>query len=137
VASPIAETRSPDDYVQQLEGTKVGTEVEVVCPVCNGVLTESQPGVFEHFRCHVGHTFSLQSLVSEQGEQLERALWAAIRALEESAALAERLSYTERGELKKRFAEKARSQRAEAELLRRVVIHGEPLSPEDAAKLLR
>jgi two-component system chemotaxis response regulator CheB len=65
--------------------------VELVCPICQGVLTEAQPGVFQHFRCHVGHAFSLDSLIREQSEEMERALWAAVRSLEEGAALSRRL----------------------------------------------
>jgi two-component system chemotaxis response regulator CheB len=80
------------------------------CPICQGVLSEAQPGVFQHFRCHVGHAFSLESLVREQSEEMERALWAAARSLEESAALSRRLSASEKGELRRRFAEKAKTQ---------------------------
>jgi two-component system chemotaxis response regulator CheB len=132
VSAAPGELHKPSEYVQVLEGNEPGLPSDVVCPVCNGVLTESQPGVFEHFRCHVGHAFSLTSLVSEQSDQLERALWAAIRALEESAALADRLAVIEKGELKKRFDEKAHTQRQQAEYLKRIALHGEMLTREDS-----
>jgi two-component system chemotaxis response regulator CheB len=124
-----------DASVRQLEGSEPGARAEVVCPICEGVLTESQPGVFQHFRCHVGHAFSLESLVREQSEELERTLWAAVRALEESAALSRRLSLVERGELRRSFAEKAATHMQQAEYLRKMLLHGQVLSPEDAAKL--
>jgi two-component system chemotaxis response regulator CheB len=134
VSSSPGESHKPGEIVQQLEGAIPGAATDVVCPVCNGVLTETQPGVFEHFRCHVGHAFSLHSLATEQSEQLERALWAAIRALEESAALADRLAAAEKGgELKKRFVEKARTQREQADLLRAIAMHGDRLAPQDGA----
>ncbi len=120
------------DFVKQLEGEELGTRAEVVCPICDGVLTETQPGVFQHFRCHVGHAFSLESLVREQSEELERTLWAAVRALEESAALSRRLSLSEQGELRRSFAEKAATHMQQAEYLRRMMLHGRLLSPSDA-----
>lgn len=127
-AGPPAEI---DDFVSQLEGRQRGTRAEVMCPICEGVLTEAQPGVFQHFRCHVGHAFSLDALAREQGEEMERALWAAIRALEESSALSRRLSLTSPGDIRERFAEKARTNMAQAEYIRRMILHGQLLSRHD------
>jgi two-component system chemotaxis response regulator CheB len=124
-----------DELVRQLEGAELGVRAEVVCPICEGVLTEVQPGVFQHFRCHVGHAFSLESLVREQSEELERTLWAAVRSLEESAALSRRLSVVERGELSRSFAEKAATHRKQADYLRTMLMHGLMLSPTDADKM--
>ncbi|HWO18284.1 MAG TPA: chemotaxis protein CheB [Kofleriaceae bacterium] len=127
-----------DQLVKQLEGDEPGTRAEIVCPICDGVLTEAQPGVFQHFRCHVGHSFSLESLVREQSEELERTLWAAVRALEESAALSRRLSLVERGELQQSFAEKAATHTQQAEYLRQMLLHGQQLLSEvDADRLLK
>lgn len=134
-ATTAGPTPDPPNVIKQLEGSVLGDPSEIVCPICEGVLTETQPGLFQHFRCHVGHAFSLESLVREQGDEMERVLWAAIRALEESAALAHRISLSERGDLKKRFAEKATTQRQHAEYIRQLVLHGRMLSEQDASKL--
>jgi two-component system chemotaxis response regulator CheB len=135
-ATPAAHAAHPDAYVQQLEGTRPGTPAELTCPVCQGVLTEAKPGVFEHFRCHVGHAFSLDALVREQGEEMERALWAAVRALEEGAALSGRLAAHEPGgELGRSFAEKAATQRRNADVLRTILLRGPMLGRQDAAAL--
>jgi two-component system chemotaxis response regulator CheB len=125
----------PDRFVEQLEGAARGQPAGVACPVCQGVLSEAQPGLFEHFRCHVGHAFSMESLVREQGESMERALWAAVRALEESAALSRRLSASEKSELRHRFREKAVTQTEQAELIRQILLHGAMLSAADATAL--
>jgi two-component system chemotaxis response regulator CheB len=136
VSTPAPTSVEPSPYVQQIEGTTKGAPtVDVVCPICEGVLTEAQPGLFQHFRCHTGHAFSLNSLVREQSEELERVLWAAIRALEESAALSRRISLRETGELRKRFAEKATTQQQQAEYIRKLVLHGDRMSPQDAREL--
>jgi len=113
--------------VKTLEGAEPGSHVELVCPSCHGVLTEAKVGDFRHFRCHVGHAFSLESLVGEQSEDLERALWAAVRSLEESAALSRRLSHIERNEaLRRRFAEKEGTLSQQADMIRQILLHGEP-----------
>jgi two-component system chemotaxis response regulator CheB len=83
----------------------------------------------------VGHTFSLESLVREQSEETEAALWAAVRALEESAALSLRLSGRQSGELGLRFSDKADTQRRQADPIRRVLLYGAQLTTADAAKI--
>jgi two-component system chemotaxis response regulator CheB len=133
--SEAAPAANPEGFVQQLEGQLPGQRADLVCPTCQGVLTEAQSGAFEHYRCHVGHAFTLESLVREQSESMERALWAAVRVLEESAGLNRRLSAKESGELGERFSEKASTQQAQAELIRSILLHGAMLSPEDAATL--
>jgi two-component system chemotaxis response regulator CheB len=104
-----------------------------VCPICEGALTEVHPGVFTHFRCHVGHSFTLDTLVREQGNELERVLWAAVRALEESAALAARMAATEKGPLRKRFLENEQAHRRNAEQLRQLLLHASAtaVDPDD------
>jgi two-component system chemotaxis response regulator CheB len=134
VRTPAGPELQPDTFIKRLDGDEIGGAVELVCPLCDGVLTEAQRGTYHHFRCHVGHAFSLDSLVREQHEAVERALWAAIRALEESAALSTRLSASERGELHGRFLEKARSQQDNAELIRQIVLHGKLLMPAEESK---
>jgi two-component system, chemotaxis family, protein-glutamate methylesterase/glutaminase len=62
------------------------------CPDCGGVLWETELGEMLHFRCHVGHGFSEESLLAKQSDALETALWTALRALEEKADLSRRLA---------------------------------------------
>ena len=131
--TPAAGARDPDRTVAAVEGTTPGTPAELVCPVCQGVLRETRAGAFAHFRCHVGHAFSLESLVSEQAESLERAMWAAVRSLEESAALSERLAAVQTGDMQRRFTEKGRTQRAHADAIRNLLLYGRELSAGDAA----
>src|SRR5262249_50855180 len=56
----------------------------------------------------------------EQAEETERVLWGAVRALEECAGMARRLSHGETGELRRRFAEKAQTQTQHADYLRQL-----------------
>ena len=124
--------------VEQLEGMRLGKPAELVCPLCSGVLTSARAGTYEQFRCHLGHAFSLASLVNEQSEAMERSLWAAVRSLEEGSALSTRLSEQETGELARVFAEKGASwtpARAAADMIRHMLLLGRLLVADDAAKL--
>jgi two-component system chemotaxis response regulator CheB len=104
----------------------------VTCPHCHGSLRESEGGVVVEFACHVGHKFSLRSLYAEQADQVEFAMWAAIRALEESAALAARMADTAAGQLSSRFLDKQRTMASHAETLREMVLTGSQSTRQDA-----
>ncbi len=72
--------------------THFGTPSVYSCPDCGGVLQERQEESLLRFRCQVGHAFSVESLLSEQPEVLEKVLWAALKTLRERSHLVQRLS---------------------------------------------
>ncbi len=119
--------------ILELEGEMLGGPAELVCPQCQGVLTVTEAGGYQQYRCHVGHTFSLQTLAHEQSEEVERALWAATRSLEEAAALSRRLAASEKNEsLRQRFASKAATLAHEAEVIRRLLLgENSPIPPPE------
>lgn len=61
----------------------------LTCPECSGPL---YTGAEHTFDCLVGHRWSPQSLFEEQSASVERALWLAVRALDERGKLAGRLA---------------------------------------------
>ncbi|HWT02244.1 MAG TPA: chemotaxis protein CheB [Pyrinomonadaceae bacterium] len=72
------------DTMEMLESVeKLGKLTTYTCPECHGSLWELREGGMLRFRCHTGHALSAESMVAEQSEQLEAALWSALRALEE------------------------------------------------------
>jgi two-component system, chemotaxis family, protein-glutamate methylesterase/glutaminase len=107
------------------------------CPECHGTLWELVDGDLVRYRCRVGHTYSADSMTVEQAHSTERALWAALRSLEEKAALARRLeaaaSTRQHGVIARRFAERAHEAEEHAETLRRLILtekHGEEETPQ-------
>jgi two-component system, chemotaxis family, protein-glutamate methylesterase/glutaminase len=70
---------------------KPGVQSVVACPDCRGVLWEIQEGDLLRFRCRTGHAYSPETLLDAQNNGIETALWEAIRAIEERAALRRRL----------------------------------------------
>lgn len=70
----------------------LGPPSPFTCPDCGGTLWQSQSGELVTFQCHVGHRYAEGSLDAAQAEALDHALWAALRALEESAELRRRMA---------------------------------------------
>lgn len=68
----------------------VGMPSEFSCPDCHGVLADIDGG--KRYRCRVGHAWTAEALLTAQGSALERALWIALRSLEEKTALSLRMA---------------------------------------------
>ena len=61
--------------------------INATCPECRGPLTEVQLNGMREYRCLVGHAYSPRSVLQAHSETQEKALWAAVVALEEAANL--------------------------------------------------
>ena len=62
----------------------------LVCPDCGSSLFEIEDDTLR-YRCRVGHGWTGDALAGAQGRQLEEALWAALRVLEEQRSVQRRL----------------------------------------------
>jgi two-component system, chemotaxis family, protein-glutamate methylesterase/glutaminase len=62
------------------------------CPDCGGPLYHTPERGADSYDCLVGHRWSPESLLEEQGAAVERAMWLAIRSLDERRRLTERLA---------------------------------------------
>lgn len=123
---------SPD--VAEIEGSEleklrpIGVPSSYVCPDCGGVLWETEEKGLVHFRCRVGHAWGPESLLEEQAESLEEALWVALRALEDHASLSTRIAKSAherlRDSLAVRFEKQAADIQRRAGVIRRLLAKG-------------
>jgi two-component system chemotaxis response regulator CheB len=98
--APAAVPPAPVHAVPPMQGGELsagpempeGEAVGLSCPECGGTLWSVGEGPTHRFRCRIGHVYSEQSMLAEQGRALENAMWTAVRALEERAALLRRMS---------------------------------------------
>jgi two-component system, chemotaxis family, protein-glutamate methylesterase/glutaminase len=101
------------------------TQISLACPECNGSLYEQKDGDMVHFMCHVGHSFSPASLTEAHKEALERALWTAVRTLNERVTMHRQFLRRNRnpGEelLFKRFEESVNAAEHDVKLLRDII----------------
>jgi two-component system chemotaxis response regulator CheB len=103
---PLPEEESLESApVEDSREDRDGAPSGFTCPDCHGALWEVVDGKVTKFRCRVGHAYAPQSLVAMQAEGVEEAMWAAYRALEESANMSRRMS----GQLRERGLTEAAS----------------------------
>lgn len=76
-----------EDHAREAGVLKLGSPSKYACPECHGVLLQMKDALPTRFRCHTGHAYTLESLLSDMDEAIEDSLWNAIRALEERVML--------------------------------------------------
>jgi two-component system chemotaxis response regulator CheB len=104
---------------------KIATPSALVCPECGGSLWEIREGRPSRYRCHTGHAYTLKSLKWALDQTTEAAIWSAMRALQERAALSRRIAERHRSAAKPEQAAslsaRADADEAHAEKLRSLI----------------
>ena len=108
LAREIASSEEPEPMADELERSMAPREIDggarqnealggrlsgLTCPECHGALwqmDESEESI--RYRCRVGHAYAEDSLHEAKGVSIEAALWTALTALEEHAALTWRMA---------------------------------------------
>jgi two-component system chemotaxis response regulator CheB len=70
---------------------RFGAPSTFTCPECHGVLALLREGKIVRFRCHTGHAFSAGSLLTSTTEDAQARLWDAVRAVDETVFLLNKL----------------------------------------------
>lgn len=113
------------DMAAEERGERTNGISAFTCPGCGGVLWEIEERRLLTFRCHVGHSYSFDSLFAEQADSLETALWTAVRALEERASflrlLATRMRNRGQTRLVERYEKQADDLERQAGVIRQVI----------------
>lgn len=116
------------DIKRMEKDERPGTSSPYSCPDCGGVLWELDDEGLLRFRCRVGHAFSVEGMLAEQSEALERALWIALKTLEERASLLRRMisraGLNSNPHLVSRFSEEFQSAEEGAVAIRKVLLGG-------------
>lgn len=76
-------------FSMSFDSERLGPPSGYTCPDCNGSLMAVGEG---NYRCRVGHAWTADALLRARDHEVERALWTAIRSLEEKAKLSRRLA---------------------------------------------
>lgn len=112
-----------------------GTPSVFACPECHGVLWELRDDEMVRFRCRIGHSYGPDSLAKELSMASENALWAAVRALEEKAAMQRRIAegIAGNGQTTTRLLEQSAADAANARLIREMIF-GDTELDQDALR---
>ena len=131
---PVTREESMEDTHREYESieaatAELGPPTALTCPECGGALWDVTEGGLVRFRCHVGHSYSAASVLTQQSEDLERSLWTAVRALQERAAMARRVARRMRSapHSRSRLEEQARRAEEDSERIRAVIAHLEAI----------
>jgi two-component system, chemotaxis family, protein-glutamate methylesterase/glutaminase len=109
--------RDPSEHADR----PAGPPSAFTCPECSGPLWETEHGGVLRFRCRVGHGFTEDALVGEQGTAVEAALWIALESLEERAEFLRRIAdrhADDRPRMRARYEGAASDALERAELIR-------------------
>jgi len=121
----VEEAELPSDALTSAEQ---GETSAFTCPECHGTLWQISDGRTLRYRCRVGHAFSEETMVSAQGESTERALWAALRSLEERYGMLTKLADRARARghdaIAEMFAGKSRQVESDVCALHELIVGG-------------
>jgi two-component system chemotaxis response regulator CheB len=103
----------------------LGKPSRFTCPECHGALWEIEDGNMLRYRCHVGHAFTADAVLTAQADESEKLLEMLQRSHQERAALARRMAERERRERRDSLAERleirAREYEEDALLVRELI----------------
>ncbi|TIX79817.1 MAG: chemotaxis protein CheB [Mesorhizobium sp.] len=68
-----------------VDGAPFERPVAITCPECGGALKSSQIGTITKFDCHIGHSYTAETMTIAQFDKMERMMRAAVRFLNERA----------------------------------------------------
>ncbi len=113
---------------------QIGDLTPFTCPECHGVLSRIMDGDLARYRCHTGHAFSADSLLSAVTENIEEGLYSALRGMEESIMLLNHIGdhYADNNQpkLAALFFKKATESTERSKMIRETVFNHEHLSKE-------
>jgi two-component system chemotaxis response regulator CheB len=121
------------DPAEAFRSDQIGRPSHFVCPDCSGTLYEIDDGRSVRFRCRVGHAYSEDSMLQSVDRSVERALWIALRSLEERSALMIKLADLARRRgyesLAQVYEQKSQQIELDVRMVHSLITAGEALEP--------
>lgn len=106
-----------------------GQPSSLVCPECGGAIWETRKGTLRRYQCHIGHTFSMESFLEGQAEEIEYMLWAVLRTLKDRMKITRQMAdeaYDNNQPLiAQHFEELAQEAQQRAEVIRQALLVSE------------
>jgi two-component system chemotaxis response regulator CheB len=106
-------------------GSMSGPPSALTCPECGGAIWERTEGGLLFFRCHVGHSYTAESIAAGHDGLLEQTLWEAMRMFEENANLHRRMARRAEATdpaVARRYAQRAAEMIARTDVIRRILL---------------
>ncbi|WP_096608029.1 chemotaxis protein CheB [Calothrix sp. NIES-2100] len=127
VESKIAQQgMNTQEFLQNVEA--IGTRTTYTCPECNGSIWQIGKDEPLRFRCHIGHSFTANVFLAEQTQNLENALWSAVRAMEEKVTFSRQMSEQMKNynlqSAAAKYEEHAKNLDAEVAMIRGIILNG-------------
>ena len=115
----------PDEY-------RLDRPTSISCPDCGGVLARKPGGPTTLYRCHIGHTLTIETLFHAKHRVLEEKLGACLAVLNERAELCRLMGETaeREGREKTRFEASRTQSLKQAEAIR-ALLESEWIRPEE------
>ena len=127
-----------ENTAQAMQVFANGKLTEFTCPDCHGVLSKIIEGRLIRYRCHTGHAFSADTLLSAITENIEDSMYDAIRGIDESVLLLNHLgdhfAEANNTKLAALYFKKANEANERSNLVRKAVFSLEQLSKEALAQ---
>ena len=143
-AFPVPPEIATEAAIAANQGATIATEQalgdpsEFSCPDCGGVLWRMGDDRVPRYRCHTGHAYTEEALAAAQSDDVEYALWSALRALREKSAMLESLARRAEADGREksaaRFRDSAAEYAADAERVLGVLTGREQRTPDLAAE---
>ena len=127
IESKIAEQQmNTQELLENVEA--IGTRTTYTCPECNGSIWQVDKSEPLRFRCHTGHSFTADTFLAEQTQNLEKALWSATQIMEDKVMffrqMSERMGNYNLQSAAAKYEEYAKSLDAEVSLIRGIILNG-------------
>ncbi len=142
-AYPIQEEMEREEQLLEMDEITMDSEQRpgkisvFTCPECKGPLWELRDGDLLRFRCRQGHAFTGETMMADQAEAVEDALWTALNILQESAQMSQRMAaeshQRNRHYAAAHFEAMAREKLERVAVLRQVLLNSKNEAPPEVA----